>query len=69
MCSEATLLAGTSDRALGEVFNVGSGVETRVNELAAVLLRLTGSRVTPAHSDRRAVDNIRRRGKIEGVRE
>ncbi len=58
---EATLLAGTSDRALGEVFNVGSGVETRVNELAALLVRLTGARVSPAHTDRRDVDNIRRR--------
>jgi UDP-glucose 4-epimerase len=58
---EATLLAGTSDRALGEVFNVGSGVETRVNELAATLLRITGARVTPAHTDRRDIDNIRRR--------
>jgi UDP-glucose 4-epimerase len=58
---EATLLAGTSDRSIGEVFNVGSGVETRVNELAAVLIRLTSARVTPAHTDRRDVDNIRRR--------
>jgi len=58
---EATVLAGTSDRALGEVFNVGTGVETRVNELAGVLIRLTGARVTPAHTDRRDVDNIRRR--------
>ena len=58
---EATLLAGTSDRALGEVFNVGSGVETRVNELAAILIRLTGASVTPAHTDRRDIDNIRRR--------
>jgi len=58
---EATLLAGTSDRALGEVFNVGTGVETRVNELAAVLIRLTGAHTTPAHTDRRDVDNIRRR--------
>jgi nucleoside-diphosphate-sugar epimerase len=58
---EATLLAGTSDRALGEVFNVGSGVETRVNELAALLIRLTGARTAPAHTDRRDVDNIRRR--------
>ena len=58
---EATVLAGTSDRSLGEVFNVGSGVETRVNELAAVLIRLTGARVAPAHTDRRDVDNIRRR--------
>jgi len=58
---EATLLAGTSDRALGEVFNVGSGVETRVNELAAILIRLTDARLTPTHTDRRDIDNIRRR--------
>jgi UDP-glucose 4-epimerase len=58
---EATVLAGTSDRALGEVFNVGTGVETRVNELAATLIRLTGSRTSAAHTDRRDVDNIRRR--------
>jgi UDP-glucose 4-epimerase len=58
---EATLLAGTSDRALGEVFNVGSGVETRVNELAALLIRLTDAKVAPTHTDRRDIDNIRRR--------
>ena len=58
---EATVLAGISDRALGEVFNVGSGVETRVNELAAALIRLTGARAIPTHTDRRDVDNIRRR--------
>ncbi len=58
---EATLLAGTSDRALGEVFNVGTGMETRVNELATVLIKLIGANVTPQHSDRRDVDNIRRR--------
>ena len=58
---EATVLAGVSDRALGEVFNVGSGVETRVNELAALLIRLTGARTLPTHTDRRDVDNIRRR--------
>jgi UDP-glucose 4-epimerase len=58
---EATVMAGVSDRALGEVFNVGSGVETRVNELASVLIQLTGVRVMPLHSDRRDIDNIRRR--------
>jgi len=58
---EATVLAGLSDRAPGEVFNVGTGVETRVNELANTLIRLTGARVAPAHADRRDVDNIRRR--------
>jgi UDP-glucose 4-epimerase len=58
---EATLLAVVSDRALGEVFNVGSGVETSVNQLAATLIRLTGVTVEPTHADRRDVDNIRRR--------
>lgn len=58
---EATVLAATSDRATGEVFNVGTGVETRVNELAAVLIRLIGTPVEPTHTDRRDVDNIRRR--------
>jgi len=58
---EATLLAATSDRAVGEVFNVGTGVETRVSELARILIRLTGATVEPVHSDRRDIDNIRRR--------
>jgi len=57
----ATVLAAGSDRAVGEVFNVGTGVETRVNEVAAFLIRLTGVNVQPVHSDRRDVDNIRRR--------
>lgn len=58
---EATLRAATLDRALGEVFNVGTGTETRVNELAALLARIVGADVAPEHSDRRDVDNIRRR--------
>jgi UDP-glucose 4-epimerase len=58
---EATLLAATSDRAIGEVFNVGTGVETRVNELARMLIRILGVDVVPQRTDRRDVDNIRRR--------
>ncbi len=58
---EATLLAAVRDRAIGEVFNVGTGVETSVNQLAATLIRLTGADVVPTHTDRRDVDNIRRR--------
>jgi UDP-glucose 4-epimerase len=57
----ATLLAVTTDRAIGEVFNVGTGVETRVNELVALMTRIIGVDVAPVHSDRRDVDNIRRR--------
>jgi UDP-glucose 4-epimerase len=57
----ATVLAATTPRAIGEVFNVGTGVETRVNELAAILVRLVGADVTPEHKDKRDIDNIRRR--------
>ena len=49
------------ERAVGEVFNVGTGVETRVNEVAELLIQLTGVPVRPTHNDRRDVDNIRRR--------
>ena len=58
---EATLVAALSERALGEVFNVGTGVETSVNQLADILVGLIGAAVKPEHSDRRDVDNIRRR--------
>jgi len=58
---EATVMAAQSDRALGEVFNVGTGVETRVNELAAILSRIVGLALEPQHTNRRDIDNIRRR--------
>lgn len=58
---EATVMAGMNDRAIGEVFNVGTGVETRVVELANALIRILGVPVTVQHKDRRDIDNIRRR--------
>jgi len=58
---EATVMAAQSDRATGEVFNVGTGVETRVNELAALLGRIVGVDAEPQHTNRRDIDNIRRR--------
>jgi nucleoside-diphosphate-sugar epimerase len=58
---EATVLAATSDRALGESFNVGTGTETRVNELASLLIRIFGLDQPARHTDRRDIDNIRRR--------
>jgi len=58
---EATVMAAQSDRALGEVFNVGTGVETSVNELARRLARIIGVDAEPQHTNRRDIDNIRRR--------
>ncbi len=58
---DATLLAAIRPRAEGEVFNVGTGIETSVNDLAAKIGRAVGVDVDVVHIDRRDIDNIRRR--------
>jgi UDP-glucose 4-epimerase len=58
---EATLLAAVSPRAEGQVYNVGTGRETSVNQLAEKILRITGQELRPQHLDKRDIDNIRRR--------
>lgn len=58
---EATILAGKSPKAVGEVFNVGTGVETSVNALARTIFELLGSQPDIRYVDRRDIDNIRRR--------
>lgn len=58
---EATLLAGASPRAEGEVFHVGTGVETSVLALNDLVGALYGGAKPPRTVDRRDVDNIRRR--------
>jgi UDP-glucose 4-epimerase len=58
---EATLLAGFTAKAEGQVYNVGTGRETTVNQLARLIIEVTGAGVEPAYIDRRDIDNIRRR--------
>jgi UDP-glucose 4-epimerase len=58
---EATLLAGVSPKADGQVYNVGTGREVSVNQLARLIIDITGAGVQPAYIDRRDIDNIRRR--------
>ena len=58
---EATLLAAFSAKAEGQVFNVGTGRETTVNQLARMVLGATRAQVEPVYVDRRDIDNIRRR--------
>jgi UDP-glucose 4-epimerase len=57
----ATMLAAIHPRAEGEVFNVGTGIETSINDLAAQVAVATGRDVEIQHVDRRDIDNIRRR--------
>jgi UDP-glucose 4-epimerase len=58
---DATLLAGTHPRAEGEVFNVGTGIETSVLDLARAVATALGVDAELEHVDRRDIDNIRRR--------
>lgn len=58
---EATLLAAIHPRAEGDVFNVGTGIETSVNRLAVGIGEALGTAVDLRHIDRRDIDNIRRR--------
>jgi len=43
------------------VFNIGTGIETSVNDLARLIGEVTDRATTVAHVDRRDIDNIRRR--------
>jgi UDP-glucose 4-epimerase len=60
---DATLLAAIRPRAEGEMFNVGTGIETSVNDLAVKIGEAVGVEVDIVHIDRRDIDNIRRRGR------
>jgi len=58
---DATLLAAVCPKAEGEIFNVGTGLETSINELAKIIIELTGNSMEPTYIDRRDIDNLRRR--------
>jgi UDP-glucose 4-epimerase len=57
---DATILAAVHPMAYGDIYNVGSGIETSVNKLAALISEyVPGSAVT--NVPERDIDNIRRR--------
>jgi UDP-glucose 4-epimerase len=58
--ARAFLLAARSP-AVDEVFNVASGVETSLNELAAALLRVMGSTAAVEYAPGRGATDVRRR--------
>ncbi len=58
---DGTLMALLSPRADGLVFNMGTGIETSVLQLIALISELSGREAIVEHIDRRDIDNIRRR--------
>ncbi len=66
---DGTLLALISPKAEGQVFNIGTGVETKIVELYQMIAELMGKNAKPKYIDRRDIDNIRRRAvSIELIR-
>jgi UDP-glucose 4-epimerase len=58
---EATLLAAVTPRAEGEAFNIGSGWEITVRDLAAAVASTVGVPCQIEFVDRRDIDNVQRR--------
>jgi UDP-glucose 4-epimerase len=58
--ARSNILALQSDVS-DEIFNVASGVETSLNELAAALLRVMGSKLAPEYGPERKVNPVSRR--------
>lgn len=67
--ARANLLAAQND-VTDEVFNVGTGIQTSLNELCELLLRLTGSKLRPEYREARAVGNVKsRRAAVEKAKQ
>jgi UDP-glucose 4-epimerase len=58
--ARANLLAAQSD-ITDEAFNIGTGVQTTLNELCDLVLKLTNSRLKPEHREARSVGNVQKR--------
>jgi UDP-glucose 4-epimerase len=54
-------VAGMVADVTDEVFNVGMGVETTLNELCRMLLKVSGSNLKPEYHEARKVNNVRAR--------
>jgi UDP-glucose 4-epimerase len=63
--ARANILAAQSD-VTDEVFNVGTGIQTSLDQLCETLLRLTDSKLRPEYREARAVGNVQtRRAAVE----
>jgi UDP-glucose 4-epimerase len=58
--ARANLMAAQSDIS-DDVFNLGTGIQTSLNELCNLLLKITDSSLRPEHREARAVANVQRR--------
>ena len=62
--ANATVSAATTKSAVGQVFNVGSGVGTSINELAETVVRLSGRKIKPVYENPKAGEMGRKLGEL-----
>jgi UDP-glucose 4-epimerase len=58
---QATIAAAIYEKGIGNIYNIGTGVETSINYLTELIKEITGSAAEIEHIDKRDIDNIRRR--------
>lgn len=58
---EATIAAALSPKSVGRTYNIGTGREISINNLAQIILKVVGSDSPIKRIERRDIDNIRRR--------
>ena len=63
------LLAGESDRAVGDTINIGSGSEVSINELGRQIAAVTGGRAALHHDQPRPGDVLRLYADLSHARE
>lgn len=58
---KATILAAICPNAIGKTYNVGTGKETTINDLARLIINIIDSKSTILYEKKRSIDNIHRR--------
>lgn len=58
---EATIAAAFNPNSTGKTYNIGTGQETSINQLAKMIIEAVGSSSTINYVESRDIDNIRRR--------
>jgi nucleoside-diphosphate-sugar epimerase len=60
-CVDGILLAATKKGGKNETFNLGTGKETQIRDIARLILHITGSKSKIKHKPMRSFDHVKRR--------
>lgn len=60
-CVEGIILAATKNGGKNEIFNLGTGKETQIHDIAKLILNITGSKSKINYKPMRSFDHVKRR--------